>query len=134
MSWLTHRHSFPSRVATRIRAGVAVLVLAPAGVSAAAAQAAEPADLAFRNGRVYTGNDRQREAQAIAIKGDRIVYVGSNGGLRRFLGPGTRVVDLHGSTVVPGLADAHLHLSGVGTREMTLNLEGTRTLEEFLAR
>lgn len=134
MSWLTHRHSFPLRAG--IRAGIAVLALAPAGASAAAAQAPtpEPADLALRNGRVYTGTDRQREAQAIAIKGDRIVYVGSNGGLRRFLGPGTRVVDLHGSTVVPGLNDAHMHLSGVGTREMTLNLEGTRTLEEFLAR
>jgi predicted amidohydrolase YtcJ len=94
----------------------------------------EPADLAFRNGQVYTANERRPRAQAVAVKGNKIVYVGDNGGLRRFVGPNTRVVDLRGATMVPGLADAHMHLSGVGSREMTLNLEGTSTLAEFLER
>ena len=48
--------------------------------------------------------------------------------------PNTRVVDLKGNTVLPGFADAHQHLSGVGFREMTLNLEGTTSLEDFLAK
>jgi hypothetical protein len=95
---------------------------------------AEPADLAFRNGQVYTANTRQARVQAVAVKGNKIVYVGDNGGLRRFVGPNTRIVDLRGATMVPGLSDAHMHLSGVGGREMTLNLEGTNTLAEFLAR
>ncbi|MGH7561468.1 MAG: amidohydrolase [Gemmatimonadales bacterium] len=98
------------------------------------AQQAEPADLALRNGRVYTANDRQPRAEAVAIRGDKIVYVGDNGGVRRFIGPSTRVIDLRGATVLPGLADAHMHLSGVGEREMSLNLEGTRTLAGFLER
>ena len=95
---------------------------------------AEPADLAFRNGQVYTASARQPRVQAVAVKGNKIVYVGNNGGLRRFVGPNTRIVDLRGATMLPGLSDAHMHLSGVGGREMTLNLEGTNTLDEFLAR
>ena len=94
----------------------------------------EPADLAFRNGQVYTANERQPRVQAVAVKGHMIVYAGDNGGLRRFIGPNTRIVDLRGATMLPGLTDAHMHLSGVGSREMTLNLEGTNTLAEFLAK
>ncbi len=92
-----------------------------------------PADLVFTNGKVYTANDKQIRAEAVAITGNKIVFVGSNGGVRRFTGAGTKVVDLHGATVLPGFTDAHMHLAGVGEREMTLNLEGTKSLEEFLA-
>ena len=46
----------------------------------------------------------------------------------------TRLVDLKGATVVPGLTDSHCHIFGIGEREMTLNLEGTNTLEDFLAK
>jgi len=114
------------------RASVVVGLAALVPLFAAAQQ--EPADLVFRNGKVYTANDRQPTAQAVAIKGNKIVYVGNNGGVARFTGTATRVVDLKGATVLPGLTDAHMHLSGVGEREMTLNLEGTKSLEEFLAR
>lgn len=92
------------------------------------------ADIVFKNGNVYTANDRASKAQAIAVKSDRIVYVGTNAGLQKYIGPNTRVVDLHGNTVLPGFADAHQHLSGVGFREMTLNLEGTSSLEDLLAK
>jgi predicted amidohydrolase YtcJ len=94
----------------------------------------EPADIVFKNGNVYTVNERQPHAEAIAIKGDRIVFVGSNLEVKRYEGKGTRIVDLGGKTVVPGLTDSHNHLIGVGQREMTLNLEGTTSLEDFLAR
>ena len=93
-----------------------------------------PADLVFKNGRVYTANDRSPRAEAVALKADKIVFVGSNDAASRLVGPNTRVVDLKGATVLPGLTDAHVHLSGVGAREMNLNLEGTNTLEDFLAR
>ena len=114
------------------RASVVATLAALAPLFAAAQQ--EPADLVFRNGKVYTGNDKQPSAQAVAVKGNKLVYVGNNGGVTRFTGTATRVIDLKGATVLPGFTDAHMHLSGVGAREMTLNLEGTRRLEEFLAR
>src|SRR4030095_9121714 len=94
----------------------------------------DPADLVFKNGNIYTANDRASHAQAIAVKGDRIVFVGSDSQAQKFVGKSTRVVDLHGNTVLPGLVDAHQHLSGVGFREMTLNLEGTTSLEDLLAK
>src|SRR6266545_39677 len=95
---------------------------------------AEPADVVFVNGNVYTVNEKQPRAEAIAVKGDRIVFVGSNANAKRFQGSGTRVIDLHGETVVPGMTDAHYHFIGVGQREMNLNLEGITNLEDFLAK
>jgi predicted amidohydrolase YtcJ len=112
----------------------ALLFAALAAPAPLVAAQQEPADLVFRNGKVYTANDRQSRAEAVAIKGDKIVYVGNNGGAGRFTGASTRVIDLKGAAVFPGFTDAHMHLSGVGEREMTLNLEGTRSLDDFLAR
>src|SRR5215510_5967979 len=94
----------------------------------------EPADMVFQNGNIYTVNERQPQAEAIAVKGDRIVFVGSNQDAQKYVGPRTRTIDLKGNTVVPGLTDSHHHLSGVGFREMTLNLEGITNLEDFLAK
>jgi predicted amidohydrolase YtcJ len=94
----------------------------------------QPADLVFKNGNIYTGNDASPKAEAVAIKGDRIVFVGSNQAAQKYVGVKTRVVDLGGKTMLPGMTDAHHHLSGVGFREMTLNLEGIRSLEGFLAK
>ncbi len=92
------------------------------------------ADLVFVNGNVYTVSSAKPKAQAIAIAGFRIMFVGSNRAVQKYVGRNTRVVDLKGLTVVPGLTDAHQHLSGVGFREMTLNLEGVMSLDEFLAK
>ena len=92
------------------------------------------ADLILRNGLIYTVSDRQPRAEAVAVKGDRILFVGSNADSKKYEGTGTRIVDLRGATMVPGLTDAHYHLSGVGMRELTLNLEGTSSLAEFLGK
>ena len=94
----------------------------------------ETADAVFKNGNIYTVNDRQPRAEAIAVKGGKIIFVGSNKDARAYEGKTTRVIDLKGNTVVPGLTDSHYHLSGVGEREMNLNLEGTTSLEDFLAK
>ncbi|HEY3103470.1 MAG TPA: amidohydrolase [Pyrinomonadaceae bacterium] len=99
-----------------------------------AASKIAPADLIFTGGNIYTVNARQPHAEAIAVKGDRIVFVGSNAGAKQYQGKNTRVIDLHGATVVPGLTDAHYHFIGVGQREMNLNLEGITNLEDFLAK
>jgi len=97
-------------------------------------RAVDSANLVFKNGNIYTVNESMPRAQAVAVKGDRIVFVGSNDAVQKFVGKDTRVVDLHGNTVLPGITDAHHHLSGVGFREMTLNLEGISNLQDFLAR
>jgi len=96
------------------------------------ALAADDVDLVLFNGNVYTVNQKQPRAQALAIKRDRIVFVGSNDDARKF--HAQRVVDLHDRTLVPGLTDSHCHIFGIGERELTLNLEGTATLQDFVAK
>jgi predicted amidohydrolase YtcJ len=96
--------------------------------------AAEPAQTVFVNGNIYTMNERQPRAEAIAVKGGRIIFVGSNTDAKKYQTNDARTVDLAGKTVVPGLTDSHCHIFGIGEREMTLNLEGTNTLEDFLAK
>jgi predicted amidohydrolase YtcJ len=108
--------------------GILLFSFVPAGTKV------EPADLIFTNANVYTANDQQPNAEAIAVKGDRIVFAGSNAEVKKYQGAHTRVIDLHGATVLPGMTDAHHHLSGVGFREMTLNLEGITNLQDFLAK
>jgi predicted amidohydrolase YtcJ len=93
---------------------------------------AEEADLLLTNGNVYTVNDRQPRAEAIAAKNGRVLFVGSNEQAKKI--HAAKVVDLHGRTVVPGFTDSHCHIFGIGEREMRLNLEGTNSFEDFLAR
>ena len=95
-------------------------------------RAAEDVDLLLINGNVYTVNEKQPHAEAVAVKKDRIVFVGSNDEAKGF--HAARTVDLGGKTVLPGLTDSHCHIFGVGERELTLNLEGTNTLEDFLSK
>jgi predicted amidohydrolase YtcJ len=95
---------------------------------------AEVADTIFLNGNVYTVNEKQPRAEAVTVKADRIIFVGSNADARKLRGEHTRVIDWGGRTVVPGLTDSHCHIFEIGEREMTLNLEGTNSLEDFLAK
>src|SRR5213595_2032408 len=108
---------------------IAALLVMPSARSSA-----EVADVVFENGNIYTVNERQPHAEAIAVKAGRIIFVGSNKDAKAYKGRTTRIIDLHGKTVVPGMTDSHYHLAGVGAREMNLNLEGITSLEEFLAR
>ncbi|PYK29331.1 MAG: amidohydrolase, partial [Verrucomicrobia bacterium] len=94
--------------------------------------AQENVDLLLINGNVYTVNEKQPRAEAIAVRKDRIVFVGSNADAKKF--QAGRTIDLGGKTVVPGLTDSHCHIFGIGERELTLNLEGTNTLMDFLAK
>jgi predicted amidohydrolase YtcJ len=96
------------------------------------ANAAEAADLILLNGNIYTVNERQPQAEAVAVAKDHIIFVGANEEAKKLAGPQTRIVDLAGKTVVPGLTDSHCHIFGIGEREMHLNLEGTNTREDFL--
>jgi predicted amidohydrolase YtcJ len=93
---------------------------------------AQDFDLVLTNANIYTIEDKQPKAQAVAVKSDRIIFVGSNEEAKKF--HAAKVIDLHGHTVVPGLTDSHCHIFGIGEREMRLNLEGTNTREDFLAK
>ncbi len=95
-------------------------------------RAAEDVDLLLFNGNVYMVNEKQPHAEAIAVKQGRIVFVGSDEAAKKF--HAKRTIDLHEHTVVPGLTDSHCHIFGIGERELSLNLEGTNTLENFLAK
>ncbi|HEY1545530.1 MAG TPA: amidohydrolase [Xanthobacteraceae bacterium] len=75
----------------------------------AASAAAQDADLILLNGKIVTVDDRFSIAQALAVRGQRIVAVGSNADVEKLKGPATRVTDLAGRTVIPGLIDNHAH-------------------------
>ena len=87
----------------------------------------------FLNGNVYTVAAKLPHADAIAVRDQRIAFVGSNADAKEKY-PDARVIDLAGATVVPGFTDSHCHIFGIGEREMRLNLEGTNSLEDFLAK
>jgi len=102
-----------------VAAGVFQIVHMPA-----AAQGSAP-DLLFTNGKIVTVDERFTIAQAIAVKGDRIVAVGSSQEIAKLAGPGTKTVDLRGRTAIPGLIDNHLHLLRAGnTWELELRFDG----------
>src|ERR1043166_9820166 len=96
--------------------------------------AVEPADLILLNGNIYTVNERQPQAEAVAVAKDHIIFVGANDDAKKLATPQTRIVDLAGKTVVAGLTDSHCHIFGIGEREMRFDLEGTNSLEDVLAR
>lgn len=92
--------------------------------------AQQPPDLILFNGRIVTVDVSFSHAQAIAIRDGRFVAVGANEDIRRLAAPSTRVIDLRGRTVIPGLADNHLHAAGGGPG---VDLSNVRTIEELLA-
>ncbi|WP_426493355.1 amidohydrolase [Hymenobacter sp. 102] len=75
------------------------------------ARAQQPADLVLVNGRVFTSNPARPQAQALAIRGERIVAVGTTAEITRLAGPNTRRLDVQGRTITPGFNDAHNHFS-----------------------
>jgi predicted amidohydrolase YtcJ len=95
---------------------------------------AQDVDLIVVNGIIYTVKEKQPHAEAFAVKAQRIAFVGSSADVEKLRGANTRVIDLGGKTVVPGLTDSHCHIFGIGEREMRLNLEGTNSLQDFLAK
>jgi predicted amidohydrolase YtcJ len=105
------------------------LLVLPAG-----ARAAEPADLVLRNAVVHTVDPSRPRAQAVAVRGNRIVAVGSNADVQPFAGSRTRVLDLAGRTVVPGFDDSHAHFLGIGFARLDVDLVGTRSYAEVLER
>ena len=108
------------------------LLLAAALVSAESA-ASPAADLVLRGGRVWAGKGRPA-ATAIAVKDGRVAALGSDTDVQPLIGPGTRVVDLHGRLVVPGFNDAHVHFLSGGFGLLSVDLRDARDEQDFAAR
>jgi hypothetical protein len=98
----------------------------PAPLSVPSAQA----DLVLTGGVVHTMDPARPRAEAVAIRGERVVAVGSSSEMKAFLGPKTRLVELGGRTVMPGLIDAHCHLYGLGVALETLSTRGAKSPED----
>ena len=94
-----------------------------------------PADRVYRNGVVFTADGKTPAAEAVAIRDGRIVYVGNNEGVVSFVGPATKVTDLKGGFLMPGLVDGHLHPleAGLKLRSCSLNYESL-TVDEVQQR
>jgi predicted amidohydrolase YtcJ len=112
----------------------ALLLLAFLAPSPAGASAIEPADLVLRNALVHTLDARHPRAEAVAARGNLIVAVGSDAEVAPLVGPKTRVLDLAGRTVIPGFEDSHAHFLGIGFSRLDLDLVGTRSYAEIVAR
>jgi predicted amidohydrolase YtcJ len=119
------------------RALFVVLILAAltpvfmAGGPNAAPQA--PADLVLTNGKVVTVDSNLPEARAVAVRGGRVVAVGTEKDIRAFIGPSTAVIDLKGALAIPGLIDSHGHFMGLGESKMILDLTRARNWDEIVA-
>ena len=109
-------------------------VLLAAAALPASAKAPPAADLVIWGGPIYTADDAHPTAQAVAVRQGRIAYVGARSGAQALVGPKTRVVDLKGAALFPGFTDSHAHLDGIGDRELTLNLEGSKSAAEVTQR
>jgi predicted amidohydrolase YtcJ len=94
----------------------------------------QPAELILKNGAVYTLNQAQPWAEAAAVAGGKIVFVGSNSKAKKYSGKGTKVLDLAGKMVLPGFQDSHVHLISGGMELEQCNLNDLQTKEEVLAR
>ena len=84
----------------------------------------EQADLIITNARAFTANRRQPSAESVAVRGSRIVFVGTAADAAAWRGPETRVVDGQGATLLPGLVDSHFHLQWGSTNYEDASLEG----------
>src|SRR5213075_452035 len=112
----------------------ALSALALACVFSAAAAKPAPADLVIWGGPIYTADDAHPKAEAVAVSHGRIAYVGARAGAKALVDSKTRVVDLKGAALFPGFTDSHAHLREIGDRELTLNLEGSKSAAEVAQR
>jgi predicted amidohydrolase YtcJ len=93
----------------------------------------ERADLILTRGNIITLDDAHPRAEAIAVRGDRILAVGSVAEIDRFAGDATEIIDLEGATAVPGLVDAHMHFDRLGWQARQLYLDETKSPAEVIA-
>ncbi len=93
-----------------------------------------PADLIILGGTIYTVDEKQPKVEAVAVLGDKIIFVGSETEARKYIQKKTRVIDLQGKIMTPGFIEGHGHLMGVGYNELNLDLMDTKSYAEIIER
>ena len=124
-----------SRFFNTIRCGLilSALALAACGSAPDGGAAAETADLLIINGRVFAADTAGATAEAVAVRGNTIVRVGSTAEVSALRGARTRVIDARGGSIIPGLNDAHVHFIAGAFALEQLDLGGLTTLNEVQA-
>lgn len=112
--------------------GLSVLVICLGACSARSPE--KEADLVLRGGKVATVNPDFSIQGAVAVIGDRIVFVGKEDDLAPWIGPDTTIIDCQNGLVLPGLIDAHAHLHSLGDELTNLNVTGTESYDEIIER
>ncbi|MBS1508021.1 MAG: amidohydrolase [Bacteroidetes bacterium] len=90
------------------------------------------ADVVISGGTIYTGNDNNAQVEAVAVKGEKILFAGTLAEAEKFVGSKTQRIDLKGKTMTPGFIEGHGHLTGLGFGELTLNLENIKSYAEMV--
>ena len=117
---------------TAMATGFATSPPMPARTQAIAAHpAARPAEIVLKNANVITVDSDFNIAQTIAIAGDRVLAVGSDAAMAAHIAPATRVVDLKGKTVVPGIIDGHAHMDREGLKSIYPALGPVRSIRDI---
>lgn len=97
------------------------------------AQGSKPADVLLTSGTILTMDQTSSIHQAVSIRDGRIQAVGGNQDLQPLVGSDTRVIDLQGHTVIPGIIDTHAHMDREGLKNLQPGLEGVRSIADILA-
>jgi predicted amidohydrolase YtcJ len=100
----------------------------------AMAARAQPADIVLRGGKIVTMDATRPEAQAVAVRGERIAALGSDDEISKQIGPRTQVIELVGRLVVPGFIEGHGHFLSLGEQKLKLDVSDAATWEEVVAR
>ncbi|HKR10202.1 MAG TPA: amidohydrolase [Gemmatimonadaceae bacterium] len=131
-----HPGKRPSTAAQLVTGSSLAALLPLLFLMAAATQKTPPPDasLAILNGVVWTADSAKPWAEAIAVRGDRIIAVGSTDQIRRFVSPQTRVIDAGGEMVAPGFIDSHIHFLAGGLNLASVQLRDATTPADFVAR
>ena len=108
------------------------LLLSTLATASAAAQQPR-ADLVLLHGTVVTVDSQRPRAEAIAIRGDRILAVGSDAEIQRLVGPSTQTIDLRGRLTIPAFIEGHGHYTGLGESKLILDLTKARTWDDIVA-
>ena len=108
------------------------LGIAPLLCALAACTTPEPADIVLRGGGIYTADAARTRAEALAIRDGEIVAVGRDADVSRFVGDGTRLVDLTGRLALPGFHDAHIHTLSSGHAMLGCPLQTAQSVESLL--
>lgn len=98
------------------------------------ARKSEPTDLIITGAKIYTVNPSQPWAEAVAIRGEQIIFVGSDRKVRKYAGPSTRIIQAGGRLLLPGFQDSHVHFVSGSLNLNRVDLAGTRNVEEIQER